>query len=59
MKQYLPTLLKSDTKGVTQEWRVWYRGKVDGTAEIGTEYGRQGGKMQQHSVIIREGRHRA
>lgn len=56
MKQYLPTLLKTDTKGVTQEWKVWYRGKVDGTAEIGTEYGRQGGKMQQHSVIIREGK---
>lgn len=56
MKQYLPTLLKTDTKGVTQEWKTWYRGKVDGTAEVGTEYGRQGGKMQEHSVIIREGK---
>lgn len=56
MKEYLPTLLKTDHKGVTQEWRVWYRGKIDGTAEIGTEYGRQGGKMQEHSVIIREGK---
>lgn len=56
MKQYLSTLLKTDSKGITQEWKVWYRGKVDGTAEIGTEYGRQGGKMQEHSVIIREGK---
>lgn len=56
MKQYLSTLLKTDAKGITQEWRVWYRGKIDGTAEIGTEYGRQGGKMQEHSIIIREGK---
>lgn len=56
MKQYLSTLLKTDSKGITQEWRVWYRPKVDGTAEIGTEYGRQGGKMQAHSIIIREGK---
>lgn len=56
MKQYLSTLLKTDSKGITQEWKVWYRGKLDGTAELGTEYGRQGGKMQEHSIIIREGK---
>lgn len=56
MKQYLSTLLKTDSKGITQEWKVWYRPKLDGTAEVGTEYGRQGGKMQEHSIIIREGK---
>lgn len=56
MKEYLPTLLKTDSKGITQEWKVWYRPKLDGTAELGTEYGHQGGKMQEHSVIIREGK---
>jgi len=56
MKEYLSTLLKTDDKGITQEWKVWYRGKLDGTAEVGTEYGRQGGKMQEHSVIIRTGK---
>lgn len=55
MKQYLPTLLKTD-RGITQEWRVWYRQKVDGTAELGTEYGRQNGKMQEHTIVIREGK---
>ena len=40
MKEYLSTLLKTDDKGITQEWKVWYRGKLDGTAEVGMEYGR-------------------
>lgn len=56
MKEYLSTLLKTDDKGITQEWKVWYRPKLDGTAEVGSEYGRQGGKMQEHSIIIRTGK---
>lgn len=56
MRKYLPTLLKTSDKGVTQEWRVWTHAKIDGTCEVGTIYGRQGGKMQEHSIIIREGK---
>lgn len=56
MKQFLPTLLKTDSRGITQEWRVWTHAKIDGTCELGTIYGRQGGKMQEHSIIIREGK---
>lgn len=56
MKQFLPTLLKTDSKGITQEWRVWTHAKIDGSCELGTVYGRQGGKMQEHSIIIREGK---
>lgn len=56
MKQFLPTLLKADGKGNILEWRVWTHAKIDGTCELGTEYGRRGGKMQQHSIIINQGK---
>lgn len=56
MRIFLPTLLKKDDKGNTQEWRVYTHGKIDGTCELGTIFGRQGGKMQEHSIIIREGK---
>lgn len=56
MKQFLPTLLKTDSKGITQQWQVYTHAKIDGTCELGTLFGRQGGKIQEHSIIIREGK---
>lgn len=56
MRTFLPTLLKTDSKGITQEWRVYTHTKVDGTCALGTIYGRQGGKMIEHEIIIKAGK---
>jgi len=56
MKTFLPKLLKPSKGGHLQQWEVWYRPKLDGTAELGTVYGRACGKLQEHSIIIKEGK---
>lgn len=56
MKTFLPKLLKTGKTGDLHQWEVWYAPKIDGTAELGTIYGRVGGALQTHSIIIKEGK---
>lgn len=47
----LPTLFKRTSTGACQEWSVWTEGNV-----IRTRWGQSGGKMQEGTDVIREGK---
>lgn len=58
LKKTFPTLFKAAAKGGVQLWDIYAEETEAGHGKIVTRYGLQGGKIQEATDIIREGKNR-